>query len=197
MNEHNVMAKREKRSALIGRLKSFTQGRLFDTNGILSRRADEFIEQIGVSDRVKMLTCCILVEDSLREILAANLPCSDNELFADRGLLSTIDSRCRLAYAMGLIDKDAKDDLDTIRQLRNAAAHALSDFSFEEPAIANVAMLIRATANAGLETVPLLEGKRASEPLIRCVASCLYYAVAFDANRLGPHPVTPTSTAWP
>lgn len=191
------MAKVEKRSALIGRLKSFIQERIIEDGVISVKKADEFFEEVGVSDRVTMLICCILIEDALRDLLNLHLPQGGPDLFSDRGLLSSIDSRCRLAYAMGLINETARDDLNAIRELRNAAAHASSSFSFEQPVIESVALLITATAKSGLTSVPLTENKKASQALIRCVASSFYYAIAFSSQKNGPFPITATSHTWP
>ncbi len=46
--------------------------------------------------------------------------------------LSSFAARIDLAYAIGLIDKDTRHDLDVIRHIRNEFAHSLGSHYFEE-----------------------------------------------------------------
>jgi DNA-binding MltR family transcriptional regulator len=58
------------------------------------------------------------------------------ELFENRGPLADLSSRIKLAYALDLFGPETRDDLDSIRRIRNLFAHRPEQHSFREPPIA-------------------------------------------------------------
>ncbi|MGA7673745.1 MAG: MltR family transcriptional regulator [Rhizomicrobium sp.] len=57
-------------------------------------------------------------------------------LFSDENApLSTFDAKIRVAYALGVIGKLARDDLVCIKQIRNSFAHSRLDINFYTPEI--------------------------------------------------------------
>jgi len=51
------------------------------------------------------------------------------------GPLSSFAAKAKVAYALGLIDEQTKEDLDYIRKIRNKFAHSLKAISFQDHAI--------------------------------------------------------------
>ena len=54
------------------------------------------------------------------------------EMFSGYGPLASFSGKIMVAYAMGAITKQARNDLRIIKNIRNEAAHRISDFSLEE-----------------------------------------------------------------
>lgn len=48
------------------------------------------------------------------------------------GPLSSFAAKAKVAYALGLIDKQTKEDLDYIRKIRNKFAHSVKPISFQD-----------------------------------------------------------------
>ena len=62
----------------------------------------------------------------------------DDRLFVGSAPLSSFSAKITVAFALGLIGPMARHDLDRIREIRNAFAHAKIDISFDTPAIVNI-----------------------------------------------------------
>lgn len=60
-----------------------------------------------------------------------------DKLYVGSAPLSSFSAKILAAYALGLIGPKARHDLDRIREIRNAFAHAKISVTFETPAIAN------------------------------------------------------------
>src|SRR5215211_4864291 len=60
----------------------------------------------------------------------------DNMFRNPRAPLGSFSSRIAVAYALGIIDGEARCQLDRIRDIRNAFAHAMLVISFDDPLIA-------------------------------------------------------------
>jgi hypothetical protein len=60
------------------------------------------------------------------------------------GPLSTFSARIRLAYCLGILPKDTYQDLEQIREIRNAFAHHFSPLSFASDAIRDRCANLRA-----------------------------------------------------
>lgn len=58
------------------------------------------------------------------------------ELYSERGPLGTFSGKIAMAYALGMIDATTRAELDSIRAVRNAFAHATADISFSTDVIA-------------------------------------------------------------
>jgi hypothetical protein len=84
----------------------------------------EFFEQ---TDRGIAVIGGALVEPELTRFIVAHLiePEEGRSLF-DRGRpLEAFGSQITLAYAIGLISKNIRDDLDLVREIRNKFAHVI------------------------------------------------------------------------
>jgi hypothetical protein len=57
------------------------------------------------------------------------------EMFSGYGPLASLSAKIMVAYAMGAITKEARDDLRIIKNIRNEAAHRISDFSLRDALI--------------------------------------------------------------
>ncbi|MHB1206591.1 MAG: DUF4145 domain-containing protein [Rhodospirillaceae bacterium] len=66
-----------------------------------------------------------------------------------------------MAYALGVIDRRTRSNLDYIREVRNACAHSSKPISFRTPEVKAVANLI------------LLPGVKASTPRMKFVWGCI------------------------
>jgi DNA-binding MltR family transcriptional regulator len=59
------------------------------------------------------------------------------DLFHGQGGLSSFSAKISITYAIGLISKQAADDLHIVREIGNRFAHKLHGLSFETPGIAD------------------------------------------------------------
>lgn len=60
------------------------------------------------------------------------------DLFEGTAPLSTYSAKIKIAYAMGIIGKRTRHDLEKLRELRNAFAHSTRRLTFDLPEIANI-----------------------------------------------------------
>jgi hypothetical protein len=94
------------------------------------------------SDRAAGIVGAVLVEDSLTILIKSRLLTNDDlhqELFRSGGPLGAFSVKINLAHLMGLYSTTAREELDTIRKIRNEFAHRVArSFSFDR---------IRALAN--------------------------------------------------
>jgi hypothetical protein len=86
-------------------------------------------------DRSTAISSAAFVEYFLELALQRKLKNTDTvtlrDFFQDIGPAGTFSQKIVLAYALGVIDKNARDDLDTIRRIRNAFAHTRTTARFE------------------------------------------------------------------
>jgi hypothetical protein len=103
-------------------------------------------EMNGESDRAVAIVCGTLVEDglaiALRRIMLPLSRDDDDRLFGPDMPLGTFSAKVKLAYAMNVIEADARRDLDNIRCLRNAFAHAQIPLHFDMPEVSAVCDLL-------------------------------------------------------
>lgn len=90
------------------------------------------------SDRGAVLMAAAFIEDKLTCLFKAYL--IDNEpvskdFLQNNGALATFSSKIDLAYLLGLIPKNVRQDLHILRKIRNDFAHNASNISFETPNI--------------------------------------------------------------
>jgi hypothetical protein len=93
------------------------------------------------SDRSSAILLSAFVERMLELNITLRLPRRD-EASLDRltgrdGPLNSLFSTTQLAYAMGIISYDVRNELDCIRKVRNVFAHSAMDVDFTTPAISN------------------------------------------------------------
>ena len=130
------------------------------------------------SDRGAIILAATNVEDSLELAITEKMPSlsHDKEAFAAvfgaDGTLSTYFDKTLIAYALGLIDKKDRKNIDLIRQIRNACAHSRKPLSLAMPVLADA---IKAAVS------PELFGLRKDdEPFTLRIAFVLHCAAVSD-----------------
>ena len=90
------------------------------------------------TDRGCALMAASFLDFELEKLLRNKLAGSKKHLdalFEVNGPLGTFSSRIRLSYSVGLIPKDAMNDLEIIRKIRNDFGHKYEPISFETKSI--------------------------------------------------------------
>lgn len=100
---------------------------------------DEHIARLKAeSDRGVMILAATMLDDALLTALGRALPRANSkmrsEIFSNDGPLATFSKRIMFAEAAGLISPIVAKQMNVIRRIRNAAAHAHAavDFSLDE-----------------------------------------------------------------
>jgi len=92
-----------------------------------------------LSDRAAGIVATTMLENALDSVLHHAIREDDpgllKELFTDGGPLGTLSSKIKLLYALGLVTKDGRHDLDLIRKIRNDFAHKLTGSTFQSDTI--------------------------------------------------------------
>lgn len=100
----------------------------------LENEAEELAFYDHDSNRAVAVVWPAIVENRLTDALRACMrkdERSANELFRPDGALGTFGQKVRLAYMLGLYERDLKDDLIFLTKIRNAFAHRVDIVSFE------------------------------------------------------------------
>lgn len=100
------------------------------------------------NDRGAAVIGASIVEWALEQILVVQFrPLSSDDyarLFqGDSGPLSTLSAKTKLAYALGSCSKEERNEIDCIRDIRNAFAHALVPLSFKTKEVADMCNLLK------------------------------------------------------
>lgn len=117
------------------------------------------------SDRSLVVIAGSLVEDSLAAILKARMREPANgrergELWGPQGLLGTFSAKTKISYALSLIDPKERDQVDILREMRNACAHAQMPIDFATPElVAAFDNFIKLTRDADLVGKPYIDKK--------------------------------------
>jgi hypothetical protein len=81
----------------------------------------------------------VLVEHELEGLIRKRFRRNDDDtwkdLLNDQGPLRSFHSKILTAYAFGIVDDTTRDNLDIVRQVRNAFAHAKTPLDFEHPLV--------------------------------------------------------------
>lgn len=96
---------------------------------------DEYVKNLrDESDRGAMILAATLIDDALLTALERKTPNLNSRLrdiiFSGDGSLSSFSKRINFAEASGTIDADTATMIHTIRDIRNAAAHAHTSIDF-------------------------------------------------------------------
>jgi DNA-binding MltR family transcriptional regulator len=93
-----------------------------------------------MTDRSLAIITSSWVERALEQAIIPFFPKMDaytfKKLASSEGPLSSFFAKIHLAFALGLLDKRCRDNLDIIRRIRNAFAHAPKAISFSTPLVA-------------------------------------------------------------
>jgi hypothetical protein len=109
------------------------------------------LERLENGDYALAMIGSSFIEKALEvAILSRLIPMNDAERgqlfnYENRGPLSDLSSRIRLARAMGLFGPHTFADLERIRKLRNAFAHALSYITFATRQVEDICAAFHAT----------------------------------------------------
>ena len=138
--------------------------------------------------RAAAIVACTLVESSLEgSLLSKMTTLTDAEivnLFSREGPLSTFHGKILVAQALGIIGRSTKRDLETIKTVRNAFAHARRPIQFDTPEVKTVVdrigFLERVDAEhfSGIDWPP----KTTRE---KYTAACNAFSYYFLSSRLG------------
>jgi hypothetical protein len=98
-----------------------------------------FAEMRGESSRAAVLVGTAMLEDVLRGVVAFKcMHLTETEkadLLDGMGPLSAFSAKIKAAYAFGLIGAKTRDDLEVVREIRNAFAHGIRPLDFDNPSI--------------------------------------------------------------
>lgn len=102
------------------------------------------------SDRAVAILAAIGVQDKINRLVIVQLATDDktiDELHSREGPLHSFGMAIILAFAMGLIDEGTKNNLNTIRKIRNIFAHSYRPVTFKTTAIANAVRSLKFRPN--------------------------------------------------
>lgn len=88
---------------------------------------NQILSEIGSKPlRSSIITSACLMETMLQKIIEKRFIKGFNEeMFSNNGCVSTFSSKIDLAFAIGIISKEVRDDMDIFRRIRNDCAHSL------------------------------------------------------------------------
>jgi Mannitol repressor len=92
------------------------------------------------NDRTCALVLGAIAEQAIEEALLTHFVSIDPASFFGPPQESpiTFDVKIRLAYALGIIGQDSRDDLTCVRHIRNVFAHTKTDITFKSPDIITI-----------------------------------------------------------
>src|SRR5690606_8731412 len=95
------------------------------------------------SDRGAIILVATNVEDMLEYKILERLPALQEDeparkaMFELDGPIASFSRKLHMAYAMGIVNKHYRKQIDLVREIRNACAHSRLPVSLSEPAIAD------------------------------------------------------------
>lgn len=115
-----------------------------DLNGRIARLLTDSPQY---DDRSAALVFTSLLEHSLENALATHFVIPEDKitkLFSyPNGPMSNFSAKIAMGYALGIYDEDMQHDLNMIREIRNAFAHARVEVTFSTPAVATACSELR------------------------------------------------------
>jgi hypothetical protein len=112
-----------------------------------------------------------LIEDAMRSAIAFQArPLEEeeyNQLFRWIGPLSSMSAMTRVAHAFKIIGTKTRDDLDRLRELRNAFAHAQVILTFESEAVLTELMLFECLKKLAASELTKMDGRRLFKAIVR------------------------------
>jgi DNA-binding MltR family transcriptional regulator len=122
-------------------------------------------EMAALPDRAIAIIITAPIEDGLEDLILTTMIYDLNKtdkdgLFSGEAPLARFSSKIRLGFALGLFGRETRRDLDRLRMIRNAFAHARKDISFKT---AEVAAICRAFELPDNPRFPPLDPKRPQE----------------------------------
>ncbi len=100
-------------------------------------------ELSSASDRAAAILAAVIVEnrltDALKKILHDDTKVA-NEMFRSSGPVGVFSAKIDLAFLVGLCSADARRELVTVKDIRNAFAHSLAVTDFNTQKIENLTL---------------------------------------------------------
>lgn len=134
------------------------------------------------SDRTTAIVAGALLDMFLELALRSRLVDLPEEsvknLFFNDGPLATMSARIALGYALGLFNEAVRDELTTLRHIRNAFAHNLAKITFDMPEVANVCARLNAPKwyppdNSNYQRTPVQLFRLSSRVCWMILSACL------------------------
>ena len=138
-----------------------------DHNGVLERMQRE-------SDRTAVILGGAVLDELLKQLLAARFVSLQAKLLAEGGALWSFAARIRITRALDWINNDVYADLERIRKLRNLCAHSVDaavSLSDTEPARICSGIAIVARYQQGLETAKIRQQARTGADVFDTVSA--------------------------
>lgn len=138
-----------------------------DHNGVLERMQRE-------SDRTAVILGGAVLDELLRQLLAARFVSLQTKLLAEGGALWSFAARIRIARALDWINNDVYADLERIRKLRNRCAHSVdAAVSLNDADLAQICsgIAIVTRYQQGLETAKIRQQARTSASVFDAVSA--------------------------
>jgi DNA-binding MltR family transcriptional regulator len=144
----------------------------------LAKEAFAFHKTLSIeSNRGVSLMSASYLEEELKLLLQKYFVQDKNalkEFFGFNGSLGTFSSKIEMAYLLGLIPKEARDDLNLIRKIRNECAHSPYQIDFQS----NI-KIKSLCAELIYDGLPSTE-----QPLIKCKGAAFSLLAMIHANRI-------------
>jgi DNA-binding MltR family transcriptional regulator len=139
-------------------------------------------------DRTAAIASAQYLEYALQKAILAHLKKDISEreikeLFDEPGApIGSLSAKIRLAVAMGIIDHEEKEDLDTIRNIRNTFAHSMTHITFDDEAVQRSCFSLHAVKN--MEGVSGIEDVLGAKGLYVAAVGQLYFkTITYFAGR--------------
>jgi hypothetical protein len=134
------------------------------------------------SDRVTAITFSAWIDRVIEQAILDHLPMKDDEvkrrLVDNGGALSTSFAKNHLGYAMGLYGKSSLNNLETIRRIRNAFAHAAVPLTFDTEQVATEIGELEIEADR--EIPPSMSPNKG-----RFISTCAHFVAILHLKELG------------
>jgi hypothetical protein len=162
-------------------------------------------ELLGESDRSSILLMATILDDVLQYRLEKSLGFSASEdeidyIFRFEGPLGTFSSRMEIALLFGFIDDVTFQQLNIVREVRNACAHSMHPMVFSEPAVVNV--IKRMFFPLGAVGVPSDRRDTVKKGFV-IEGSVVYATLFYGSRKIGIEkiaaifPLAPDDFSWP
>jgi hypothetical protein len=139
-----------------------------------------------VSDRGAAIVLTSWVERELEQWIVAILPRHDEKtvekLQGRDGALNSFYGKIHLGYALGLYDETTRENLDTIRRIRNAFAHTPQAIDFETDEVRKEVKKLKAMDSPDPDLTAVSEHRRK----FMIVCRMLVVGFRFEAERNSP-----------
>lgn len=126
-------------------------------------RLDHLISLSTQPDRAAVIAATAYLEDGLKgsiaHLLIQTLPDIERERLFDQYqgcALATFDARIQIAYAMGILGPKSKNDLDTLKRIRNVFAHSILEISLDNVDIAGAISTLHILSSTQQVSIKLL-----------------------------------------